>query len=427
MPSDETPLEAAEFAALMAAAGPFEEAPHVAVALSGGPDSLALTFILAAWCAETGGCLTALTVDHALRPASAAEARQVAAWMAGRRIPHVILPWEGEKPATGLMAAAREARYALLDHWCRENGVLHLALGHQREDQAATFLMRLKRGSGLDGLSAMPHATEGFPRHLRPLLDIPRARLKATLRALSHDWIEDPSNSNPAFERSAATEFVANANPLALTAARIALAVKSLARARTAIEEGVAAALAASVTLSPLGPALLDPAPFARHPEEVRLRALAHLLMTVGGEAYTPRLERLERLLCAIETGALRHGRTLAGCRIRPEDGKIRLLREAAAIAPQTVIDKTDFRWDRRFRLSLSPALAAGTTFIGPLTPERWREIREDAPTTLPALLRPTLPVLWDENGIVAAPFTGYCREGVTMPQAVFAPPRPLT
>jgi tRNA(Ile)-lysidine synthase len=287
--------------------------------------------------------------------------------------------------------------------------------------------MRLKRGSGLDGLAAMPVATEGFPRHLRPLLDIPRARLKATLSALSQGWIEDPSNANPAFERNAATEFVASDNPLSLSPARIALAAKSLARARTAIEEAVAKALAASATLSPLGSALLDPALFARPPEEVRLRALARLLMTVGGEPYTPRLERLERLLSAIDTGTLNHGRTLAGCRIRPEGGKIRLLREAAAIAPETRIGEEDILWDRRFRLRLSPALASGKTLIGPLTPERWREIREEASHPLPALLRATLPVLWDDKGIVAAPFSGYCRKGVTMPQAVFAPVRPLT
>jgi tRNA(Ile)-lysidine synthase len=418
-----------EFAALLAGCGPFEDRPHVAVALSGGPDSLALTLLLADWTAALGGRLTALTVDHGLRAASADEARGVAGWMAARGIAHHILSWDGEKPATGLMAAAREARYRLLNGWCRAEGVLHLALAHQLEDQAATFLMRLKRGSGLDGLAAMPPVVEGMPRLLRPLLAITPERLKAHLRAAGQAWIEDPSNHNPAFERTAVTDFISHGNTLGLTADRVALAAGSLLRARRALEESIADCLADCACIDALGVAHVEVATLMTAGEEVRLRALARLLRTVGGEAYTPRLERLARLLTAVEAGHLGQGRTLAGCRILPEgNGGIRLLREAAAMARDMPVPAGDFLWDRRFRITVSGAPLEHLQ-VGALTAERWKGIKPDvAEPAINGQVRATLPVLFDEDGVVAAPHLGYRRTGWRgAAQAWFAPAQPLT
>ncbi|MCP5371685.1 MAG: tRNA lysidine(34) synthetase TilS [Hyphomicrobiales bacterium] len=196
------PLDGDAFAALMAGLGPFEPAPHLAVALSGGADSLALTLLADAWARERRGRVTALTVDHGLRPDSGAEARTVAAWMAARGIAHQVLPWTGPKPAAGVQAAARTARLALLAGRCRELGILHLLLAHHLDDQAETVLMRLGRGSGPDGLAAMaPVLAAAETRLLRPLLTVPGARLRALLAAAGQGWIEDPSNADTRFER----------------------------------------------------------------------------------------------------------------------------------------------------------------------------------------------------------------------------------
>ncbi len=152
----------------MATLGPFEATPALAVAVSGGPDSLALAMLAKAWSDARGGSLVALTVDHGLRPESTGEARQVGRWLKKRGIPQRILRWDGPKPGSALQAEARSARYALLTGWCRARGILHLLLGHQREDQAETVLMRLERGSGPDGLAAMPRraAVSSGPRKL---------------------------------------------------------------------------------------------------------------------------------------------------------------------------------------------------------------------------------------------------------------------
>ena len=156
MPTKAPDINDTYFAHKMAALGHFEARHHIAIAVSGGGDSMALVLLADRWARAQGGRVTALTVDHGLRDGSSREAAQVATWLWGLEIAHTILPWTGPKPKTGIQKAAREARYALMSDWCRGQGVLHLALAHNLEDQAETYLMRLGRGSGGDGLAAMP-------------------------------------------------------------------------------------------------------------------------------------------------------------------------------------------------------------------------------------------------------------------------------
>src|SRR5262249_61999648 len=127
----------------------------------------------------------------------AAEARQVGAWLGARGIAHRTLVWEGPHPASDIQAAARAARYRLLEAWCAEHGYLHLLTAHHREDRAETFWLRLARGSGLDGLAGISGVTERPEcRVLHPLLDVPPERLRARLRLEAQPWVDDPSNRN---------------------------------------------------------------------------------------------------------------------------------------------------------------------------------------------------------------------------------------
>src|SRR5689334_12818293 len=173
----------------MARFAPFEVNPELAVAVSGGADSLALALLADRWARACGGRVTALTVDHGLRPEAAREARQVGRWLKASGIRHVILRWSPpamKKTATArlanLQAAARDARYELLCGWCRQHAVLHLLLAHHRDDQAETLLLRLARGSGLDGLAAMaPLVERSAVRLLRPLLAVPKTAITGYL------------------------------------------------------------------------------------------------------------------------------------------------------------------------------------------------------------------------------------------------------
>src|SRR5579871_1101881 len=186
----------------MAGLGPFESRPRLGVAVSGGADSMALVLLCHRWAQARGGAVLAISIDHGLRSDSAVEVRQVGRWLKARGIAHTALAWHHEASGgAAIQARARAARYALLAEACRKRAILHLALAHHAGDQAETVLMRLARG-GIDGLAGMSEiATRDGLRLIRPLLGIEPARLRATLAAARQEWIEDPSNANPVFER----------------------------------------------------------------------------------------------------------------------------------------------------------------------------------------------------------------------------------
>jgi tRNA(Ile)-lysidine synthase len=228
-------------------------------------------------------------------------------------------------------AAARQARYELMGAWLAKKKITALFVGHTQDDQAETFLLRLARGSGLDGLAAMqaeaPWPVEGYPglSVARPLLSVSRPELRAYLTHLGQPWLEDPMNEDDAFDRvkvRKARDALAGAG---LSAARIAAAASHLARAREALEIVTAAVLARAAR--PMGgkPAegvLLEMAALAAAPREVGLRALAAVLMRVGGSAYRPRFESLERLYDRIVQGDFAGGATLHGCHVSPAGAK---------------------------------------------------------------------------------------------------------
>ena len=165
--------------------------------------------LFAGWCEERNGVLPiVLIVDHALRDGSKDEATKVKAWARAKGFDTHVLSWRGRKPVSGIEGKAREIRYALLGEWCAAHDVPNLFVAHTLDDQAETFLLRLGRGSGVDGLSAMkpraafPVAGIGNVEVLRPLLEIGRAELRAYLTARGTAWLEDPMNEDSRFARA---------------------------------------------------------------------------------------------------------------------------------------------------------------------------------------------------------------------------------
>ncbi len=300
-----------------------------AVALSGGGDSMALLHLTALWTKKTRKTPPlVLVVDHGLRPESAKEARGVARQARALGLATQLLRWDGG-PRSGIEAAARQARYRLMGAALRRKKLSTLFLGHTEDDQAETFLLRLARGSGLDGLSAMrplaPWPLPDFP-HLslaRPLLGFGRDELRAWLKARKLAWLEDPMNQDPRFDRVKIRRLAPALAEAGLGSGRIALAARHMAAAREALELVTAAVLERAVRPAPSG-LLLDPAALAAAPRELGLRALAALLQLVSGAPYRPRFEALERLYGQITAGRFR-GATLAGCALRPAPAKEQL------------------------------------------------------------------------------------------------------
>ncbi|MGE5517096.1 MAG: tRNA lysidine(34) synthetase TilS [Bacteroidota bacterium] len=405
-------LTIADFAALMAPLGPFEARPCVAVAVSGGADSLCLALLADAWARARGGQAVGLTVDHALRPDSAAEAEQVGKWLAARGVAHHVLRWDGVKPAADIQAEARTARYRLLEQWCADAGVLHLLLAHHQDDQAETLLLRLARGSGVDGLAAMAPVTEGFSlRLLRPFLGTARARLAATLTAWGQDWIEDPSNRSDAFARVRLRKLSPVLAAEGMTPSRLAATARRLGRARAALEDAVAEAAARWVEVHPAGYAQVDPSAFRLLAEEVGLRLLVRLVQAVGGAAHPPREERVaalhERLRHGFDGGA-----TLGGCRFSLWRGRLLICREAGRMAPPLALTPgAEMVWDGRFRLKVADDAPAGLWLAG-LGGTGWRQVaalvRPRRLPPVPAVVRPTLPAVYSRQGLCEVAHLGY-------------------
>ncbi len=388
----------------MARLAPFEPAPLIAVAVSGGADSLCLAILARDWALAQGGRLIAVTVDHRLRPESAAEAARVAAWMAELGIAHHILTWDGLKPESGLQAAARAARYDLLERFCAGIGCLHLLLGHHQDDQAETLLLRLARGSGVDGLAAMaPVRPARSVRLLRPLLDVPGGRLAATLRHRGQDWITDPSNANEAFARVRMRRHLADGE---WNARRLAGAASHLARARAALEQGAADLSLTSLRPHPAGFVRLDVGALLDAPEEVSLRLLSGVLRAVGGGTLPPRLDRLERCRDDLAQG---RDRTFSGCHLvfeRP--GHVVIGREIARAAPPVAVPPgRTIEWDNRIRITVSKDAPPGL-MLGPLGAAGWRILAKAGVLGIPASVRAGLPALFDAQGVCSVPQVGY-------------------
>ncbi|HTQ15288.1 MAG TPA: tRNA lysidine(34) synthetase TilS [Rhizomicrobium sp.] len=293
------------------------------MALSGGGDSLALLLLLADWArARKLAPPIALIVDHGLREGSARDARKAARWAKAAGLAAHVLTWKGLKPAADVEAAARMARYRLLGEWCAGHGIGFLYVAHTLEDQAETFLLRLARGSGLDGLSAMrpvaPFPLAGFEglNVVRPLLATERTALRGYLAARDQDWLEDPMNGDPRYARVRLRRALPALAELGLTAGRVAAAAGHLARAREALDGEVEAWLRIGCKMGERR-VLLDGNGFSALPEEVGLRVLARVLSRVSGRPYRPRFERLQRLYRDLSEG-LGRARTLHGCRVGP-------------------------------------------------------------------------------------------------------------
>lgn len=420
------PLEGAAFARLMAALEPPIDAPALALAVSGGGDSGALLCLAADWARPRGVRLLVLTVDHGLRPDTAREAEIVRRQASVRGLAHETLVWEGPKPSANIEAEAREARYRLLAAACRRHGLTDCLLGHTEDDQAETLLLRLARGSGLKGLAAMaPGVTIEGVRFRRPLLTIGRDTLRATLMARGEGWLEDPSNTSAQFARSRLRRLMPALAAEGLTAQTLAETARRLARAQAAIDAAVEALADAAVRFAPEGFARLDPEPLRAAPEEVALRLLADMLCRVGGAAFPPRLERLERLYAALTdatpAGAERCGRTLAGCRIVPATGAfaraaptlpLLIFREARALAPPLSLKPgTAALWDRRFHVALSGTgedrFSVGGLGAGGLATLRRLTATRTSLALLPAAIAATVPALWRADALISVPALG--------------------
>lgn len=311
----------------------WKDAPALLLAVSGGPDSVALMWLAARWrrAMKHGPALVAVTVDHGLRSEAAREARDVKRLSASLDLPHRTLRWTGEKPVTGLPAAARAARYRLLAKAARASGATHILTAHTQDDQAETVLMRIARGSGLAGLAAMARESEQHGLMLaRPLLDVPKARLIATLKKAKVAFADDPTNHDPHFTRPRIRALMPQLAVERIDSRNLARLATRLARANTALELAVDGARQFLALKSDAARPGLDVAAFAALPEEIRIRLLLRLINELGHEGPAE-LGKVELLSAAIDQARLSNAKgirlkqTLAGALLTVTADRLRI------------------------------------------------------------------------------------------------------
>jgi tRNA(Ile)-lysidine synthase len=374
-----------EFCAALDRLGPFGPAPRLAVAVSGGADSMALALLASDWCRQRNGSLTAIIIDHSLRASSAAEAETTRARLEARGLSARIVALSDLNPGAAMQERARAARYDALAQGARQAGYIHLLLGHHAADQAETVAMRAARGPhGLEGMAAWTARNDVLI--LRPLLGFSPARLRDYLRAQGMEWVEDPSNADQKFERARLRLAKADAVPASPAG-------------RHAAEYESAEFLARHATLRPEGFAVI-------HSDVAPPSALAALLRMLGGQDYAPALAAVAALAAGLRPATIGGVRIAAAGRHGP--GWLLAREPVACAAPVPAVDGAV--WDRRFRLRVASAPGMMLGALGADAP-KFRQVID-----LPSFVLRGMPCLRGLDG------------GVVFPAPViFAPSAPAT
>ena len=393
MTGDRSPLTDAEADALLAPLGRFRT---LVLAVSGGADSSALMQLAHGWSRRRGTAAPSLvvaTVDHGLRRASADEARVVAQRAHTLGIEHRILVWDGEKPSTGVQAAARAARRRLLAEMAIEldrsgAGPVGVVTAHTADDQAETLVMRLARGSGVDGLAAIP--SEGaldvvdlicgrvsIPV-LRPLLGVQHARLVATLEAAGIGFANDPSNQDRRFERTRVREALRVLEQLGLSGAALARTAARMRSAQRALDEAADALSARALTVVLGIVREIDRDELRDAPRETAVRLLRRCLAATGGAAPRAELGAIEDAMWRITSAGDELTFTLGGCLVdivragRGRAGVVRILREPdrdGGLPRLWLQPGASAVWDARFGVLVRDG-HPGLVEVGPLGPD---------------------------------------------------------
>ena len=396
--------------ALPALLSPVAGEQAIGLAVSGGPDSLALMLLVCAWAGAAAGRprVVVYSVDHGLRPEAAAEVAFVCREAARLGLVARALRWEGAKPAAGIQAAARAARYRLIGEAMRADGVQVLLTAHHQDDQAETVLMRLAHGSGLEGLRGMDRMAEvEGVRVFRPLLGVPRRLLGAVVEAAGRVPVADPGNADPRYERVRWRRALPAVAALGLDGEAIATLARRAGDADAAVGQWADTAFAELATIDSLGAASLPAAALMALPRAVGIKVLARLLDRVGGGRAPRALGAVERLHERLMAG--QRAATLLGASIGRRGDVLWVVREPGRhpLAPVAVDARAAILWDRRFRIANNSRLPLSVS-MGQL-PRHAAEGLVGARLMAPAAAIRSAPLVRDEKGEVWA-FGEYLR-----------------
>lgn len=368
---------------------------------------MALLHLMHGFCAFHGAKLRAVTVNHGLRAEAASEAQHVARACARLGVRHDILLWDDWDGHGNLQAAARKARYGAIADWARRADINVVALGHTADDQAETVLMRLARGSGVNGLSGIrARLLRNGINWVRPLLQASGADLRAYLRDKHIDWCEDPSNQDTTFDRIKMRRALEVLAPLGIDARALSAVAHNMADARRALDWQTFLA-ARDIATVDAGAVVLSEHRLRLLPDEIQRRLLVQAITWVSGSEHPPRRGAVATLMAALRKG---QAGTADGCHARRVAGSIWVFRELNAVRDAQA--SHTHLWDDRWRLS-PPSVAA------PEAERRGLTVRalgikglEQCPdwraSGRPHAVLLSTPAIWRGDKVVAAPLAGH-------------------
>ena len=382
--------------------------PTIAVACSGGADSLALLLALheLTQCKNnilSGGRVVALTVNHGLRDMAQADCEFVKSRCDELGIDCHVLYWEHNGISARIQEQARNARYELLSNWCLDNGVLHLCLGHHYDDQIETVIMRKNAGSGLYGLAGMNGVSYyHWGRILRPMLGISKANCETYLRNMGVDWVYDVSNDNTNFQRVSIRQ--------SMTDSRrddAVLLLDESGKIRHDLDVAVGH-LFPDITAYAMGCVVVPIAVLQGTSNDIRHELLVRLISNVGGLNYrigakdlTPLSHQLHDYL---DNGIEFRGVSVGGCDVFLWCDSVWIIRSWGVVSPLLSSDNKH-RFDDKFDVGAMP----NDTELSLLGKKGWHDLcqilsiddKKQIRDKYPMQVIYTLPTLWKKGEIL--------------------------
>ena len=357
----------------------------VAVAVSGGPDSLFLCHAVKRWSSHYQPTqLWALTIDHQLRPESTNEAAKVKLWCESMGYKHQTIPWIGTKPTSRIQETARNQRYQLLSKFCEQQQITYLLTAHHRDDQIETIMMRLLKGSGLKGLLGMKALQKKDYGYLvRPFLSFRKRAIVHYLDMMNIPYIQDPSNTSSLFERTTLRQWLSNGPDLS----SIMMTAERLQGIYDWIYQDIERFFIDFIQIMPEGYIRINKAALCDQHLEKKVFILERIICQMGHHEYAPKHQCIKILVSKLSNTP----QTLGGCVIKQDKNFVYVFREDRAINPIPVKKGQRIFWDRRFHV-----IASSDGMILPLR-EKGHKL---AHAHIPYFARRSMPGILKENGI---------------------------
>ena len=346
----------------------------IAVSLSGGADSMCLTFLLDEFCRQNNISLLAITIDHKLRAESTLEANKVSKYLKKCNINHIILTWHHNEIKANIQNEARNARYKILCNYCKENDIDNLFVGHTFDDQAETVLLRILRGSGIDGVSGIDALTiMNGVKIIRPLLSFKKNQILDFLKKEGLIWFEDESNKNTKFDRVKIRKLISQLDEDFKFTERLNLLSDNAKRAKSFINSYVVKVFEKHCIVGDLGFISIKQSSFNNLDEEIQLRLINYIIKYVRNEplTYPIRLESLKVVLLNIQKVGDKKF-TLSNCEILLHKNSVYFYREPKFIESRKQLFVGDNLWDKSYQISIN----SEDFEVSKLTKELWHKIK---------------------------------------------------